>query len=115
MISAVTGHGEIETDAPKGTDLLKDQHDQVRKLFKQYEDLSDGATSARKLVIDQVSRDLEIHAQLEEKILYPACRALRDNKATDMVGESLEEDILIVKRLIKELAVLRRLRPEVRI
>jgi Hemerythrin HHE cation binding domain len=49
-----------------------------------------------------VSRHLELHAELEERIFYPACKELKNEKAQKMVGESLEEH-LIVKRLIKEL------------
>src|SRR6185369_15183944 len=52
---------------------------------------------------DEVGQKLDVHAQIEEKIFYPACRGLQDEDARKMVGESLEEH-LIVKRLIAELA-----------
>ena len=92
--------------APDATKLLKQQHDQVRDLFKQYEDSGEGAHATRKKIIDEACRKLEVHAQLEEKIFYPACQDLEDEKARKIVGESLEEH-LIVKRLIKELQGLR--------
>ena len=101
IAESVSGN-ETENDAPSATKLLKEQHDEVRELFKQYEDSGENAHATRKRLIDEASRQLEIHAELEEKIFYPACRELEDEDARKMVGESLEEH-LIVKRLIKEL------------
>src|ERR1700730_10832752 len=98
---AVTGRANSD-DAPTATKLLKQQHDEVRRLFKEYDGSGEGAHAARKRIIDLAGRDLEAHAELEERIFYPACRSLKDEKARKMVGESLEEH-LIVKRLIKEL------------
>jgi hemerythrin-like domain-containing protein len=82
--------------------MLKEQHDEVRALFKEYENAGEGAHATRKKLIDEAGRKLDVHAKLEEKIFYPACEELEDEKARKMVGESLEEH-LIVKRLIKEL------------
>jgi hemerythrin-like domain-containing protein len=101
-----TGDESVRDEAPKATKLLKEQHDQVRDLFKQFKDAGEGAHATRKKIIDEASRKLEVHAQLEERIFYPACQDLEDEKARKMVGESLEEH-LIVKRLIKELQGLR--------
>jgi hemerythrin-like domain-containing protein len=97
---------ERDETAPDATKLLKQQHDQVRDLFKQFKEAGEGAHASRKKIIDEACRKLEVHAQLEEKIFYPACQDLEDEKARKMVGESLEEH-LIVKRLIKELQGLR--------
>jgi hemerythrin-like domain-containing protein len=108
LVGAVSGDDRTEDlteKAPKATDLLKSQHDDVRKLFKQYEDSGENAHATRKRLIDEAGRQLDIHAELEERIFYPACRELEDEDAQKMVGESLEEH-LIVKRLIKELRAL---------
>jgi len=91
--------GEKATSATK---LLKRQHDEVRALFKQYDTSGENAHATRKRLIDEASRQLDVHAELEERIFYPACRELEDEDARKMVGESVEEH-LIVKRLIKEL------------
>ena len=98
------GDDEQDEDAPKGTDLLKEDHDRVRELFKRYDKLGERAYSEKQSIVEEVSRELEIHAQIEEEIFYPAC--LRGEKeATKMVRESFEEH-KIVKTLIAELAVL---------
>ena len=102
IADSVTGDNE-ERETPSATELLKTQHDEVRELFKQYDEAGENAHATRKRLIDEASRQLEIHSELEEKIFYPACRELEDEDARKMVGESVEEH-LIVKRLIKELA-----------
>lgn len=96
------GGGSDTDESPSATKLLKSQHDEVRELFRQYEKSGENAHATRKRLIDEASDKLETHAELEEKIFYPACRKLTDEEARKMVGESVEEH-LIVKRLIKEL------------
>jgi hemerythrin-like domain-containing protein len=89
-------------ESPSATKMLKSQHDEVREMFQQYEKAGENAHGTRKRIIDGASDKLEVHSELEEKIFYPACRELTDEDARKMVGESIEEH-LIVKRLIKEL------------
>jgi hemerythrin-like domain-containing protein len=103
VLSRIAESMKGESDeTQKATDMLKEQHDEVRRLFKEYENAGEGAHATRKRLIDEACRDLEVHATLEERIFYPACRELEDEDARKMVGESIEEH-LIVKRLIKEL------------
>jgi len=103
MIRSVSGRSDDESpESPSATEMLKAEHDEVRELFRQYESSGENAHATRKRLIDEASRKLEMHAEIEEKIFYPACRELDDEDARKMVGESLEEH-LIVKRLIKEL------------
>jgi len=107
VFSAVGGSRDDEQEGDeKATDLLKADHDEVRRLFKEVDKASDAAVATRKRTIDEISSMLEVHATLEEKIFYPACKNLRDEDARKIVAESLEEHT-IVKRLIKELAPLR--------
>src|SRR5262249_55633128 len=101
LVDSVTGE-ERDGDTPTATKLLTKQHDDVRNLFKEYDDSGENAHATRKRLIDEAGRQLDVHALLEEKIFYPACESLEDEDARKMVGESYEEH-LIVKRLIKEL------------
>ncbi|HEY7519789.1 MAG TPA: hemerythrin domain-containing protein [Methylomirabilota bacterium] len=73
----------------KATDLLKKQHRQVEKLFKQAEK----ATQARqrRQLMDQIIEMLKMHTQIEEEIFYPAVRELGTSKAEEMVDEAFEE------------------------
>jgi len=111
MISVVSG-GEEKTEerardeSPEGgesaTTMLKAQHDEVRQLFKEFDDASENARSSRKRIVDETCQKLKMHSQLEEKIFYPACRQLQDEDARKMVAESYEEHA-IVDRLVLEM------------
>ena len=71
-------------------DLLDADHRNVKKMFKQYEELmeSRGRTAAQKKLdlALQICHELTVHAQVEEEIFYPALRAVL--KDTDMLAEA---------------------------
>jgi hemerythrin superfamily protein len=96
----VDGEKGSERDV-KATKLLKKDHDKVRDLFKQYDELGERAHTEKKRIVDQVSRELEIHAKIEEEIFYPACLKGEDEEKK-IVHESFEEH-KIVKTLVAEL------------
>lgn len=102
--------GESVEAGPEGpetaTTLLRKDHDKVRDLFRMFEDPDGRGGRGKKQTVDQISEELEVHAAVEEKIFYPACRKIGEAQPTKIVAESVEEH-LIVKRLIKELAGLR--------
>jgi hemerythrin superfamily protein len=71
-------------------DLLDADHRAVKKMFKEYEELTGSrARSAAQKKMDlarQICHELTVHAQIEEEIFYPALReALKD---TDMLAEA---------------------------
>jgi hemerythrin superfamily protein len=103
IIRVATGQTEeTETDAPDPIEMLKQGHEKVRSLFKQYED-SEGGVRRRKEIVDEISTELEIHAQIEEKIFYQAFREVSEKEPKKLVRESFEEH-KIVKTLLAELA-----------
>src|SRR5688572_16971676 len=73
----------------KATDLLKKQHRQVEKLFKEVEKTED--PKQRRKLLDQIAADLKMHTQIEEEIFYPAVRELGTSKAEEMIDEAFEE------------------------
>jgi hemerythrin superfamily protein len=77
--------------------LLKKQHKDVKKLFKEAEDAS-SPDRCRKLV-EQISDQLAVHATIEEKIFYPGAMT---EKSEDLLREAVEEH-LGVKRVIADL------------
>jgi hemerythrin superfamily protein len=88
--------------SPSITNMIRMDHTHVLTTFHQYEP---GASArAKKGIADQVCVALEIHAQLEEEIFYPALRAVAD---TDAVRKSVPEHDEM-RRLI---AQLRKLEP----
>jgi hemerythrin superfamily protein len=73
----------------KATDLLKKQHRQVEKLFKQCEKTEE--PRQRRQLMDQIAEMLKLHTQIEEEIFYPAVRELGTSKAEEMIDEAFEE------------------------
>ena len=71
-------------------DLLDADHRAVKKMFKEYEELtgSRGRTVGQKKMdlARQICNELTVHAQIEEEIFYPALRAVL--KDTDMLAEA---------------------------
>ena len=87
---------------PDAITLLKTDHKAVNKLFRQFEGAGDGAFVTKRRLVDDIIRELSIHAEIEEQIFYPAVRAAEVPDGMDMVFESLEEH-LVAKRILADL------------
>ena len=76
--------------AKDACDLLDADHRAVKKMFKEYEELTKSrARSAGQKKMDlarQICHELTVHAQIEEEIFYPALREAL--KETDIVAEA---------------------------
>jgi len=83
--------------SPSVTNMIRMDHAHVLTTFHQYE--ADASPRVKKGLVDQVCVALEIHAQLEEEIFYPALRAIAD---TDFVRKSVPEHDEM-RRLINQL------------
>lgn len=68
--------------------MLKADHRKVESLFKEFEGAEDEATQAR--VAREIVHELTIHAELEEKIFYPAVQAAAPDE-DDLVMEAVLE------------------------
>lgn len=69
------------------TGLLKADHKLVSTLFADYE--ATNSASKKKQLVDQICKELSIHAQVEEEIFYPAVqKALKDH---ELVPEAIVE------------------------
>lgn len=66
--------------------LLKDDHDKVEKLFKDYEKAS--GEKRKEDLARQICRELTVHTMLEEEIFYPACKGKVEE---DLLKEALVE------------------------
>ena len=58
--------------------MLKDDHDRVRKLLAELESFEKEATVKRKNTAAELFMELEIHLRLEEEVLYPSAYPPRD-------------------------------------
>ena len=82
-------------------DMLKEDHRKVKELFEEFEN-ADGREMGQ--IAATAIQELEVHAALEEKLIYPAIREEIDED--DMMDEAVEEHH-VVHVLIKELKKLK--------
>jgi hemerythrin superfamily protein len=66
--------------------MLKAGHRLVNDLFTQYE--SAGDFSTKQVLAEQVFTALEVHAQLEENVFYPAYETMTSENGTQLVADS---------------------------
>jgi hemerythrin superfamily protein len=74
--------------------VLRDDHRAVEDLFKRFEKAGDRAFATKRKLVNQMIRELSIHAAIEEEAFYPAIRE-RITQSEDEVLESLEEHHLV--------------------
>jgi iron-sulfur cluster repair protein YtfE (RIC family) len=86
--------------------MLKADHQKVRDLILRYDAARDQRTKWE--LAAKVCIELELHAQVEENIFYPAFEEETNREGQDLVEESLKEHDA-VETLIEEL---RTLKPE---
>jgi hemerythrin HHE cation binding domain-containing protein len=82
-------------------ELLKHDHKEVQKVFKEFEKSKDEMDDAQKgEMVRRCCTELKIHTQLEEEIFYPAAReAIEDEELID----EAEVEHAAAKQLIDEL------------
>lgn len=90
--------------AKDACDLLDADHRNVKKMFKEYEELSQSrarsATQKKKELAERICMELTVHTQIEEEIFYPALReAMRE---TDKLDEA-EVEHQSAKELIAQI------------
>jgi hemerythrin superfamily protein len=81
--------------------MLKADHKKVKKAFKDFEklDAQEDAEECQAL-IEQTCSELEVHAELEEQVFYPAAR--NASKEEDLIDEA-EVEHMSAKVLIQQL------------
>lgn len=72
----------------KATELLKQQHREVKGLFREAKKAEAGD---RRGILDQIEAKLRHHMEIEEGIFYPAVRELGTKKTEELVPEAYEE------------------------
>jgi hemerythrin-like domain-containing protein len=86
-----------------GIVLLKEDHKQVKRLFREFEKTKDkGPAQAKRELVDQICAELVKHSFIEETIFYPEARKQVPDSSSDVL-ESVEEHH-VVAWLLSELA-----------
>jgi hemerythrin-like domain-containing protein len=80
--------------------LLKDEHKQIRRVFRDFEKAGDDAHAAKGRAVDRMIELLTIHTYIENEVMYPRVRALLPSVEDDVL-ESYEEhhvaDVLVME------------------
>jgi hemerythrin superfamily protein len=79
--------------------ILKQDHDKVKKAFKQFERMDHEDPAAHELAAQTVA-DLKLHAAVEEEVFYPAVRMAIDE---DELMNEAEVEHKSAKLLIQDL------------
>ena len=78
-----------ETQPQDAIDLLIEDHENVKSMFEQYEELGERAHVSKHKLAQQICDALTRHTVIEEEIFYPAVRqAIKDD---DIMDEALVE------------------------
>jgi hemerythrin superfamily protein len=70
--------------------LLKNDHKQIKKLFKQFQSAGEDDTSRKGAVVKEIIEGLTVHTYLENECMYPGVRELLPDLEDDVL-ESYEE------------------------
>lgn len=69
--------------------LLKKDHQTVRQLFEKLTATEASKTQSRNQIFEQIKREFEIHATIEEEIFYPALA--NESETADLIKEAYSE------------------------
>ncbi|MBT2332551.1 hemerythrin domain-containing protein [Variovorax paradoxus] len=90
--------------APDACSLLDTDHRHVKKMFKEYEELTHSRAAnvqqKKRELANQICTELSVHAQIEEEIFYPALREAISE--TDLLDEA-EVEHASAKELIAQI------------
>ena len=70
--------------------LLKQDHKEIRKLFKAFQDAGENATKKKGALVEQMLEALTVHTYIENECMYPETRKLLPDLEDDVL-ESYEE------------------------
>ena len=80
-------------------DLLEQQHREVEELFEEFEGAGERAVKGKERLCREISDQLAIHAEIEEKLFYPESK---QENTEEILRESVEEH-LSMKRVLADL------------
>jgi hemerythrin superfamily protein len=91
--------------------VLKQDHRHVQELFERFEHLAnEGLDDGKKQLVEEITRELSIHAAIEEQIFYPAVQ--RALPAGDELADRLRHEHHGMKELLADLEKMEAVGPE---
>ncbi len=81
-------------------ELLKQDHKTVSGIFEKLEPTTERGVKTREELFTQLKQELDVHARIEEEILYPV---LKEAKETEDITLEAFEEHHVIKQLLAEL------------
>jgi hemerythrin superfamily protein len=75
--------------------VIKDEHDEVKNLFKEFDRVIDRDKSRAKMISDEITTSLLAHTKLEEDIVYPTLKKQDESLFYEANEEHHVADVLI--------------------
>lgn len=80
--------------------LLKEDHKEILRTFKEFEKAGEDAAAAKGRIVDRIIELLTVHTYIENEVMYPRVRELLPDLEDD-IDESYEEhhvaDVLVME------------------
>ena len=70
--------------------ILKNDHKEIRKLFRDFRSAGDNAVKTKSAIVDKIITALTVHTYIENEVMYPRVRELLPDLEDDVL-ESYEE------------------------
>lgn len=101
-MTSKSAHKPAKSASNDAISLLMEDHENVKKLFKEYEKLAKhGDLDGKVDLANQICEELTIHTMIEEEIFYPAARTAFGD-AEDLINEA-EVEHATAKDLIAQI------------
>lgn len=84
-------------------ELLEKHHREMEQIFAELEPTTESALKTREENFRRLQKELEVHTQIEEMILYPVLK--KETETRDITFEGYEEHN-VAKHLLEEMAVM---------
>ncbi len=103
ILNALFGLSEESGEATHADviDLLKEDHQNVKDLFQEFEDLDSSQTREKRKKLKKIFEELAIHTQLEEELVYPLV------EGNDELVMNAKEEHHVVDLIIAEIKKVR--------
>lgn len=86
-------------------ELIKNDHQEVKKLFQDFERAGKDDYIEKQAFAEKITRELSMHADIEEELLYPFLEKISDDEMGETLVEAREEHH-VARSLIDELKML---------
>jgi hemerythrin-like domain-containing protein len=81
---------------PNAITMLKSDHATVKRLLRELDETTERGVKTRENLVQQIERELKMHAQLEEEVFYPAFKAVtQGSDSEDLFYEAAEEHHIV--------------------